>query len=99
MTEPQVWTMIGVMVAALVAILTIVAQSFQRSIAALGDRMDAKFETVNARFDGLHAEMMLRFDLVDRRFEQVDQRFERLEKQVSDLDRDVQAISKRVFPE
>ena len=29
MTEPQVWTMIGVMVAALVAILTIVAQSFQ----------------------------------------------------------------------
>jgi hypothetical protein len=105
-TEPQVWTIIGVMVATLVAIPTIVTQSFTRSITALGDRMDARFETMDTKFDGLRTEMVLRFERVDdrfeqvdRRFEQVDKRLERLENRVDDLDSDMQSVVKRVFPQ
>ena len=111
-TEPQIWAIIGVMVAALAAILTIVTQSFNRSIDALGERLDTKF-------DSLHTEMVVRFEQVDKRFEQVDKRFEqvdkrfeqidqrfeqidkrfdRLEGRVDDLDRDMQSVVKRVFP-
>lgn len=104
-TEPQIWAIIGVMIAALAAILTIVTQSFNRSIDALGERLDTKF-------DSLHTEMVVRFEQVDKRFEQVDkrfeqidqrfeqidQRFDRLEGRVDDLDRDMQSVVKRVFP-
>lgn len=88
MTEPQVWTIIGVMVATLVAILTIVTQSFTRTITALGDRMDAKF-------DGLRTEMVLRFEHVDNRFEQVDKRFEQVDRRFEQVDRRFEQVDKR----
>lgn len=108
-TEPQVWTIIGVMVAALAAILTIVTQSFNRTMSArfeaVSTKLDAKFEAMDARLDGLRTEMVLRFEQVDDRFAQVDERFaqvdrrlERLETRVGDLDRDMQSVVKRVFP-
>jgi len=106
LTEPQIWTVIGVMAATLGVLVTIVTQSFNRT-------MNAKFETVTAgmnaqfkamdakigamdakfemKFDGLRTEMVLRF-------EQVDTRLERLEARVDGLDRDMQSVVKRVFP-
>ncbi len=104
-TEPQIWAIIGVMVAALAAILTIVTQSFNRSIDALGERFDTKFDSLRTemvvRFeqvDKRFEQVDKRFEQVDKRFEQVDKRFDRLEGRVDDLDRDMQSVVKRVFP-
>ena len=88
MTEPQIWTIIAVLVAALGAIVTIVTQSFNRSITALGEKMDAKF-------DGLRTEMVLRFERVDERFEQVDQRFEQVDRRFEQVDRRFEQVDGR----
>ena len=106
MTEPQIWTAIGILAVALAGMITITTHSLVRSI----NMLSANFDT---QFTSLRTEMVLRFEQVDRqfgqvdrrfeqvdqRFEQIDRRFERLEKQVDNLERDVQVISKRVFPE
>jgi len=88
MTEPQIWTIIGALVAALGVLVTIVTQSFHHT-------MSSKFETLitsmNAQFDSVRAEMVLRFEEVDRRFEQIDARLGRLEDRVDGI--------VRVFPE
>ncbi len=44
-------------------------------LAALVERLDARFDGIDARFDGIDA----RFDGIDARQEQVDSRFDRLE--------------------
>lgn len=87
-TEPQVWTIIGVMVAALGAILTIVTQSFNRTIQALGDRMDAKFEAMGARFEG-------KFEGIDGKFESIDARFESIDAKFDAIDTKFDAIDTR----
>ena len=55
-----------------------------------GTTMSAKFDAVDARFDGLVV-------VTRQGFEQVDKRFERLESRVDNLDRDVQAITRRFW--
>lgn len=103
MNEPQVWTLIGVFAATMIGLVTVITQSFTRTLSAKFDavnarfdamdsKFDSKFEIVSERIDGLKAEMVLRFDHVDRRLD-------RLENRVDGLDADVQAISRRVFPE
>ena len=90
MNDAQTWTAIGGMLAVFLAFMTLMVRMF-------GATMNAKFEAVDARFDGLAMAMTQGFEQVDKRFEQVDKRFERLESRVDDLDRDMQAIARRFW--
>jgi len=91
MTEPQVWTALGVLAAALVGVIAVTTQLMMRHMASL--------------FSGLRTEMVLRFEHLDEsmdrfetRMDRFETRMDRLEKRVDGIDRDVQAISKRVLP-
>lgn len=99
LTEPQVWTLIGVFSTVLFAVLATMSGYMVRT-------MNAGFDRVDAKIDGLRAEMNAKFDRVDTQFERVDTqfemvdvKFERVNDRFDHLDRDVQAISKRVFPD
>jgi hypothetical protein len=56
-TEPQVWTLIGVFATALFGVLTLMSTMFLRvlraEIGGLRGEMNAKFERVVSRFDHL----------------------------------------------
>lgn len=57
MAEPQIWTALGILAAALITPITVTTQSTMR--------------TITAQFEGLRTEMVLRFDrdvqtIVDR---------------------------------
>jgi hypothetical protein len=53
LTEPQVWVLIGVFATAIFGMLTWQTISFNRTIAAVADRFDSKFEVVNVKLDNL----------------------------------------------
>ena len=76
MTEPQVWVLIGVFAAAFFALIGIVTTNFNRT-------MVARFETMDARFEGLRSEMNAKFDIINMKLE--------------NMDRDIQALSRHVF--
>ena len=65
-TEPQVWTMIGLMAAVFFGTMTIISTMFTRvvrsEIGGLRAEMTARFEAVDARFDGVGS----RIDNLDR---------------------------------
>jgi len=83
LTEPQVWTLIGVFAASTFAMIGLVTGTFTRILRA-------EIGGVHARIDGLRGEMIARFERVDAQFERVDQR-------IDHLDRDVQALTRHVF--
>lgn len=66
MTEPQVWTLIGVFGAAFFGMLTIVSTLFVRVVRAeiggLRNEMNAKFDGINTRFESMNT----RLDGLDR---------------------------------
>ncbi|HEY5224760.1 MAG TPA: hypothetical protein VIJ18_17145 [Microbacteriaceae bacterium] len=98
MTEPQVWTLIGVFAAAIFGVMTLMSTLFVRvirsEIGGLRGEMAGQIGGLRAemtgQIGGLRGEMVARFEAVDHRFEAVDKRFDC-------LDRDVQALTKRVF--
>lgn len=59
MTEPQVWTLIGVFSAAMFAMLTIVSTLFVNIVRS-------EFGRLEARIDGLDATLSARMDNLDR---------------------------------
>lgn len=71
MTEPQVWTVIGVLAAALFGTITVVTSVLTH--------------TITVQIGGLRAEMVARFDAVDARFETVNARLEALDRDVQSL--------------
>lgn len=93
MSEPQVWTLIGVFGATMAGLITIITQTFMRT-------MSAKFETVNERISGLKTEMVLRFERVDERmdegFKQVDRRFEQVDRRLEQVDRQFEQVDRRL---
>lgn len=115
MTEPQVWTLIGVFAAALAGMITFTTQAMWRALTSridsLRDEMRAEFASMRtetaARFDSMRTETATRLDSARTetaaRFDSVQTetaaQFESLRTQIAHLDRDVQAISRRVFPE
>lgn len=68
MTEPQIWTIIGVFAATLVALVTIVTQSFTRSISSLRDEMVLRFEHQGEKFGRLETRM----DRLEKRVDDID---------------------------
>lgn len=100
MTEPQVWTLIGVFAAALFGMLTLMSTMFVRvirteigglrsemrgEIGGLRGEMRGEIGGLRGEIIGLRAEMTARFETVDRRFDY--------------LERDVQAFTKRALGE
>lgn len=53
MTEPQVWTMIGVFSAIFIGMLTVVSTLFIHVVRSEIGRLDAKFDAMDRRFDTL----------------------------------------------
>lgn len=88
MTEPQVWTLIGVFAASMFAMNTLMSGWFVRVLRAEVGGLRAE---MRAEISGLRGEM-------NARFERVDAQFERVDVKLTHLDRDVQALAREVFP-
>lgn len=91
MTEPQIWTIIGIFAATLLGTMTLLSTVLTRSISGqisslrneIMGLMTGLRNEMTTGFDGLRAEMNARFETVNVRLD--------------NLDRDVQALSERVF--
>jgi len=87
MTEPQVWTLIGVfaaiMLGGMTLMTTLLTKAIDGRLAALEGRFDGKFEAMDGRITGLRNEMNARFDAMDVK--------------VSALDKDVAALAERFW--
>ena len=110
MTEPQVWTMIGLMAAVFFGTMTLISTMFTRvvrsEIGGLRGEMNAEIgglrEVLHSEINGLRGEMNARFeavdarfDAVDARFDAVDVRFDAVNGRIDNLDRDVQFLMNR----
>src|SRR5690606_22119601 len=73
MTEPQVWTVIGVLAAALTGMIAVTTQLMMRTFSA-------QFETVAQRFSAMSERLDDRFTSIDGRFESMERRFESMDK-------------------
>ncbi|MFT4211750.1 MAG: hypothetical protein QM626_07730 [Microbacterium sp.] len=84
-SEPQVWTLIGVFAAVMLGGMTLMTTLITRTttvaVGGLREEMNARFDAVNARFDAVNA----RFDAVDQRMDH--------------LDRDVTFLMRRAWDE
>ncbi|KJL34579.1 hypothetical protein RS86_00834 [Microbacterium azadirachtae] len=87
MTEPQVWTLIGVFAAIMLGGMTLMTTLLTKAIggrlAALEGTFDGKFEAMDGRITGLRNEMNARFDAMDVK--------------VSALDKGVAALAERFW--
>lgn len=82
-TEPQVWTLIGVFAAALFGMLTLMSTMFVRVVRTEIGSVRTEIGSVRSEIGSLRTEMRTEIRRLDQRFDS--------------LDRDVQAIAKRVF--
>ena len=85
MTEPQVWTMIGLMAAVFFGTMTIISTMFTRVVRS---EIGGLRGEMHSEINGLRGEMNARFDAVDVRFDAVNGR-------IDNLDRDVQFLMNR----
>ncbi len=53
MSEPQVWTLIGVFAASMFGLITLVSTMFVQVVRSEIGRLDSKFDAVNTRLDNL----------------------------------------------
>ncbi|PFG31822.1 hypothetical protein ATJ78_2803 [Paramicrobacterium agarici] len=94
MTEPQVWTLIGVFAAALFGMLTLMSTTFIRvvrtEISSLRHELKADMAT---GFAAVRADITR----LDGRMDRLDGRMDRLEERVDSIDNDVQALTKRSY--
>lgn len=90
MNDAEIWTIIGVLTAALFGVIGIVTQSFTRVLHAEVGRLDA-------RFDKLEGVMNVRFTAVEQRLDRVETRLDRVETRLDNLDTEVAGLAKRLF--
>ena len=91
-TEPQVWTMIGLMGAVFFGTMTLISTMFTRVVRS---EISGLRGEMNAGIGGLRAEMNARFNAVDARFDAVEIRFNGVDARMDNLDRDVQFLMNR----
>lgn len=95
-TEPQVWTLIGVFAAALFGMVGLMSTWFMHVLRAEIGGVRAEIGRLrgemSAEIGGLRGEM-------NGRFEAMDARFDALAGKVEHLDRDVQTLFRRQFPD
>ena len=105
MTEPQTWTTIGVLAAALLGTITLMTTMLGRTITAQFGGLRSEIGKVDSKIDSLRNEMSveigsLRNEMVtgfDGLRAEMNARFEAVNMRFTTLDRDVQALSERVF--
>ena len=81
MTEPQVWTMIGLMGAVFFGTMTLISTMFTRVVRSEIGGVRSEIDGVRSEIGGLRGEMNARFDAVNGR--------------IDNLDRDVQFLMNR----
>lgn len=59
------------------------------------ERIDERFNRVDADIGGLRMETRKGFEQIDKRFDQIDKRFEQFEKRFDQIDRRFEQIDKR----
>jgi hypothetical protein len=94
-TEPQVWTLIGVFSAALLGMVTFSHTHLVRVIRAEVDRIETKFD---AKLDAVETKFGARLDAVEKKF---DAKFDaveaRLGAKIDGLDKDITAINRHIW--
>lgn len=90
MTEPQVWTLIGVFAASIFAMMGLITGMFTRVLRA-------EIGGVRTEIGGLRGEMNAKFEAVNHQFEAVNHQFDAVHRRLDGLDGDVQVLSRRVF--
>ncbi|MFN8126207.1 MAG: hypothetical protein U0R64_06850 [Candidatus Nanopelagicales bacterium] len=106
-TEPQVWTVIGVFAAGLLGVLTLMSTMFLRivrtEIGSVATRIDSLDDRMNVRIDSLDTTLGTRIDSLDStlnaRMDGLGARIESIDRRIDHLDRDVQTLASRVFPD
>lgn len=83
LTDPQIWSLIGIFAAAMFGVLGLIIPLINRNLAA-------GFAAVNTKIDALEK-------IVNARFEAVEVKFDAVNAKLDHLDRDVTALSKKVF--
>lgn len=107
LTETQVWGLIGLLGAAVIASPTLIVLFVRSEIGGLRREMVARFEKTDARFDAMDAKFHRKLDTMDARLgariDTLETKFDALETKFETrfdhLDRDIQALARGVFPE
>ena len=89
MSEPQVWTLIGVFSVVMLGMFGATSGYF---VHIMRSEIGGLRKEMTAEIGGLRGE-------VNAKFERVDAQFERVYDRLNYLDRDVQALTKHVFPD
>ena len=87
MTEPQVWTLIGVFSTVVVGMITVVSIAFVRVLRA---EVGGVGTAIRAEIGGVRGELQALREVMDVRFASV-------ERRLDGLDRDVDALARRVL--
>ena len=82
MTDPQVWTLIGVFAAVMLGGMTLMTTQLSRIIRVEADRIDGTF---SARIDGLDRTLSARIDGVDARLGRIESKVDDLDKELTNL--------------
>lgn len=83
LTDPQVWTLIGVFAAVMLGGMTLMTTQLSRVIRAEVDRVEAK--------------MSARIDILSARMDGVDGRLARIESKVDELDKELTNLATRFW--
>ncbi len=98
LTDPQVWTLIGVFAAVMLGGMTLMTTQLSRIVRVEADRIDG---TLSARIDGLDRTLSARIDGLDRtlsaRIDGVDARLGRIESKVDDFDKELTNLAVRFW--
>lgn len=82
MTDPQVWTLIGVFAAVMLGGMTLMTTQLSRIVRVEADRIDGTF---SARIDGLDRTLSARIDGVDARLGRIESKVDDLDKELTNL--------------
>ena len=87
MTEPQTWTVLGLMC----MLLGVTGTYLVRYIGAKFETVGAKFDAIDMKFDAIDT----KFDAIDTKFAAMDTKFDLMLKRMDNLDRDIHMLIQR----
>ncbi|MFZ1362884.1 MAG: hypothetical protein WAS05_08115 [Candidatus Nanopelagicales bacterium] len=95
MNEPQVWTIIWVLAAALFGMMTLMSTMCTRVIRSEIGRIEGMINGLEGKFDGKFEAIEAKFEIIEVKFDAIDRRFDAVDARFDNLDRDVQYLIKR----
>lgn len=94
MTEPQTWTVLGLMC----MLLGVTGTYLVRYIGAKFETVGAKFDAIDMKFDAIDTKfdaIGTKFDAIDTKFAAMDTKFDLMLKRMDNLDRDIHMLIQR----